>query len=115
MGRKYERKVPTETVGECTVRHYKSYGSVWKAGELLAGYEKPKDRDPFFSVYLCTKERELGPKGSVKVRAESAGVEGPTWEAVCDTVEELGFTRPTLTEAEVIRGWVPPKKAKRSA
>jgi hypothetical protein len=108
---RYERNPPTERIGLCTVKHYKSRGSVWNAGELLAGYETPKDGDPFFSVFLCTQARELGRRGGVVTPAESVAVEGPTWEAVCDTVEELGFSRPTITEADVRRGYVPPKKA----
>lgn len=90
---------------EVTITTHKSYGSVWKPGELIAGWEELNGGQ--FSVYLCTKERVLGQRGAVKQRAESVGITGPTWEGVCGAVEDLGFERPTLTEQQVRDGWRP--------
>jgi hypothetical protein len=76
-----------------------SYGTIWGAGELIAGQE----RDGTYSVVLCVEPREVR-GGRVVAKAKMAVIKAATWSAVCWAVQSLGFTRPTLTAAQVVRG-----------
>lgn len=91
---------------EAKIKAHKSYGSVWKAGDLVAGWEPPRwpSEHGEFSVLICVKPREVGPRGGVRAPAESATITARSWAAVCRAIQSLGFTRPTLTATEVRRG-----------
>lgn len=92
---------------EAVVKFHKSYGSVWKRGELIAGFERNKfyrtDKGRY-TVYLCVEPREVGPKGGLRKPARMAEIAGLTWASVCRAVQSLGFTRPRLTATEVREG-----------
>jgi hypothetical protein len=85
---------------EATITEHKSIGSVWHTGDAIWWYEKKTDK---FGGMLCVAEREVGPRGGVRVAARSVTIEGPTWESVQEAVQSLGFESPTLTDTEIRR------------
>lgn len=83
----------------------KSYGSIWRTGELIAGFDKrrtPSNKGTY-SILLCVSAREFGPRGALREPAHMAEISGGSWASVCRAVQRLGFTCPRLTATEVRR------------
>lgn len=80
-----------------TIERHKAHGSVWNAGDLIAG----RTEDGGFSVYLCTRAREVGPRGGVKAPAETVAITASTWDEVNDAIEAEGFERSDLDPDEL--------------
>lgn len=83
-------------MAEVTVERRRLWGSIWEAGDLLAWHE-----DGRYGVMLCVKERVVGPRGGLREPAESVAIRSSSWTAVCDAVQDEGFTRPTLRARDI--------------
>lgn len=90
---------------EARVKVHRSTGSVWRTGELIAGYDPPPSWPPrqrgVFSVLLCLRERVIGPRGGIRQPALMAEIAGPSWAAVKRAIRAQGFTMPRLSATEV--------------
>lgn len=89
---------------EATIETHRSYGSVWKVGDALFGYETPRGGRPRYTALICIKAREVGPRGGFRKPAESAVITGPSWESIQWALQSLGFERSTLTATQVQEG-----------
>lgn len=86
------------------VRHTLT-GSVWKPGDLVAGFRRlPFRKAPEYSVLLCVKAREVGPRGVVRAPAESVSITAPSWAACKRAIVAEGFVAPRLTATQVREG-----------
>jgi hypothetical protein len=75
-----------------TIERHKSWGSVWKKGELITGQE----RDGSFYCFVQLKERVIGPRGAVR-EAEAILREIQVFRATIDSgyvsdLPEVGIT-----------------------
>lgn len=75
---------------EFVIKKHRSWGSVWKAGELIGGREK----DGTFYAVIEIKERVVGPRGGIREPAVGAIIRAATERGVFAGIRELGFSVP---------------------